>query len=203
MLWDIVLRTNLWKLSSNSRINNSVFILFWSTSISHKFRVLLSPKNVSLEIKKILKPDLIIFQFQIHRVIRLQIDWKISEITQFHNECCWLCFGSAFLHNSVVQANKLGFFDIMTHKTSSGRKTYNWMNVPYTKPRMMSYYSWKLANGFGLHTWLRIKNIGKNHSTLTCHYHVVTPLLIWSKPTFAGLGYPVTLSTTKHVKSIG
>ena len=37
----------------------------------------------------------------------------------------------------------------------------------------------------------------KSHSTCAFHYHVETPLLIWSKPNFAGLVYHVTLSPTK------
>jgi hypothetical protein len=97
------------------------------------------------------------FNFRFTSVIRLKIVWKIREILQFHNKCS-THFGSFSFHWSFPMhigwemLRNWGFSKKITHKTSSGRKTYNWRALPYQNSRILSYHSWKLVNGFGLHT---------------------------------------------------
>ena len=106
--------------------------------------------------------NLFSFNSRFTGVIRLQIDRKLSKMSQFQNKCyssirdliSLFEKSSAFrLGLPILRVPIWGISTKFHRKRQRGEKTYHWYhwrNVPYTKLRTLSYLSWKLVNRFVL-----------------------------------------------------
>jgi hypothetical protein len=108
-------------------------------------------------------------------VIYLKLVWKLREILQFHNKCStqyWIAsyVGRVEFILCISSIVKLGFFDKMTHKTSSGRKKDLTPNRVFWA---VNHENWLV--GLGCTLGIESKNIKKGT------VHVTT---MWRRPCY-------------------